>query len=309
MIEQLLSYRRLGLDVIPLKGKIPLVKWKDYVFNPNDFARPGVNIGVKAGLLPNGDHLWFVDLDSKEALGPFFEAHPNLKCVPLVSTSRGFHLWLTWKRPAKTRTFVGGEIRGEGAYVVAPPSVHESGHVYKFIVPLRGTPPMYDSEWLSVMRKERPAPDPSPKTAWKTEEPYDRWAHYKGVKRGSRHDTLLRMVGGMFNSGYTVEQAYAYAMEWNKRNSPPLGVVEIRRAVWGIYEQEKYDLRLPCAGCGAPWQGTHTRDHIVAIALGGSEDQENKQTLCAKCTKEKNSEDMRKIAAKRSEDSRNAHNT
>ncbi len=237
MIEQLLSYRRLGLDVIPLKGKIPLVKWKDYVFNPNDFARPGVNIGVKAGLLPNGDHLWFVDLDSKEALGPFFEAHPNLKCVPLVSTSRGFHLWLTWKRPAKTRTFVGGEIRGEGAYVVAPPSVHESGHVYKFIVPLRGTPPMYDSGWLSVMRKERPDTDPSPgpKSTWETEDPYDFASNYRGVKIGRRHTKLVQFLGALYDMGKTLDQAITSALKWNTSCGPPLSTTEVQFTVRNCY--------------------------------------------------------------------------
>ncbi|MCX5689637.1 MAG: bifunctional DNA primase/polymerase [Planctomycetota bacterium] len=48
--------------------------------------------------------------------------------VPTVKTGRGFHVYFRWPGQ-RTVKFEDGELRGEAAYCVAPPSLHESGWV------------------------------------------------------------------------------------------------------------------------------------------------------------------------------------
>lgn len=167
--SHLLIYRGLGMTPIPLRGKIPLVKWGTYTYNAADFLKPNVNIGVKGGLLASNDYLYFVDIDAKELLADFYGEHPTLMSAPLVSTSRGWHVWLTSKRSVKTCTFPEGEIRAEEAYVCAPPSIHASGHHYKFIKPLVGMPPTYDARWIAPVAQDKPSTNVIDVSTWETE--------------------------------------------------------------------------------------------------------------------------------------------
>jgi hypothetical protein len=49
---------------------------------------------------------------------------------PMVSTSRGVHLYFRADGPVQTRRLSWGEIKGEGSYVVIPPSLHPDGPRY-----------------------------------------------------------------------------------------------------------------------------------------------------------------------------------
>jgi len=51
----------------------------------------------------------------------------------VVKTKDGHHIWKQTYTPIKTKTGKKGELRGEGAYVMAPPSVHPSGHKYLLV--------------------------------------------------------------------------------------------------------------------------------------------------------------------------------
>jgi len=48
----------------------------------------------------------------------------------VVKTKDGHHIWKQTYTPIKTQKGKKGELRGEGAYVMAPPSVHPLGHKY-----------------------------------------------------------------------------------------------------------------------------------------------------------------------------------
>lgn len=51
----------------------------------------------------------------------------------------------------------------------------------------------------------------------------------------------------------------------------------------------------PCAKCGRPWKQSHQLDHIVALALGGKDEESNYQVLCVDCHRAKTREDLREI--------------
>jgi len=53
--------------------------------------------------------------------------------TPVVKTSRGYQVYLRVSQPEKKRRYPGGlDIQGEKSYVVAPPSIHPDGPMYRF---------------------------------------------------------------------------------------------------------------------------------------------------------------------------------
>jgi hypothetical protein len=53
----------------------------------------------------------------------------------IVRTGKGFHVYVRSVEPLRTRVrFIEGiDVKGEGSYVVAPPSIHPSGRAYSFV--------------------------------------------------------------------------------------------------------------------------------------------------------------------------------
>ncbi len=143
-----------GLFLIPLKGKHPLGKWKEerYRFDANRYEelledwRLGEreeypNVGVACGRTRNNWHLVVIDVD-REELGRELERKGLLPPTAKVRTSRGYHYYYKYygeeTRGRDLRSSLGLEleIKGEGQYVVGPPSIHESGLEYKWERPL-----------------------------------------------------------------------------------------------------------------------------------------------------------------------------
>jgi hypothetical protein len=84
---------------------------------------PHAGIGILTGS-PSGN-LVVVDIDCRPK-GVTFPV------TPTVETGRGLHLYLRSCSAVRTQEFRYGHVKGEGGYVVAPPSVHSSGDVYKW---------------------------------------------------------------------------------------------------------------------------------------------------------------------------------
>ena len=113
---------------------------------------PEANIGV-----PTGDGLVVLDFDSDEALR---EAKSRgLPSTLEVATAKGRHLYFAGEARSRVGLLPGMDIRGDGGYVVAPPSIHASGHVYEW----RSTPgevaplPEWIEQALSAPRREATA--------------------------------------------------------------------------------------------------------------------------------------------------------
>lgn len=241
IMDYLKEYLSIGLTPIPVRGKVANYHWKDYQFNPEDFTKPSTNIGLRTGLLPSGDYFYVIDLDKKELLGSFYESHLTLMCAPLVSTGRGWHIYLSWKEPVRTRHFEEMDIIC-GGYVVAPPSVHPNGHIYKFIVPLKGAPPSYNPEWLSIESiHTTPIVLDSQSDYGQGEQKKAAHGHIlAGAPQGYRHNTLIFYVGAMHRACFQEEEALSRALAWNRTCSPPLSIEEVKFTVRTCYE--KWDL-------------------------------------------------------------------
>jgi hypothetical protein len=257
-VAQLSQYLALGLVPIPLRGKRPFVRWKEWdphsIETLKPYIKTGVNWGVKTG--PN---LTVIDFDTKEAFLDFIvnNLEKLSEDTPIVKTGRGYHIWLKSIEPIRCQQFEGIDIKGEGGYVVTPPSRHPNGKEYKFIKPLNGHIPEIDLNELDFPRiKPSPSQPVTPhqkvkvksrKGAWALEKGFDLAELESGVKKGTRHTTLVRYVGWLINQELLYEQVMEEAKSWNARNRPPLSKAEVEATVkscWGRWGRDVPTITL-----------------------------------------------------------------
>ena len=97
--------------------------WKDTAFN----------IGLATGEVNN---LVVVDVDDEQIWAKFVATQGGLPQGPKVITGKGHHLYFAYPKGRQIRNRQapgnGFDIRANGGYVVAPPSIHHSGKVYRF---------------------------------------------------------------------------------------------------------------------------------------------------------------------------------
>lgn len=127
---------------------------------------PRAGIGLATG---SASRCWVLDIDGPEA-GAWYEAQlakhgPSLTLG--VETSRGFHLYFRWTEGAVVRNAQGlkavgapnVDVRGDGGYVCAPPTVHRSGSVYTWVRAEGFAREMAEApSWLLDIVKEKPRP-------------------------------------------------------------------------------------------------------------------------------------------------------
>lgn len=137
-------------------GKKPRIEWRPYQrrLPTSDelqswfgVGTPKSNIGIVTGFVSN---LYVVDADSPEGLA-WVEAHCGPTACRAVTGGRGEHRFyrLAVGQMARNRTHVAGQAvdgRGEGGYVVAPPSTHSSGGQYRWLE--LSTPADWNDEWF-----------------------------------------------------------------------------------------------------------------------------------------------------------------
>jgi Bifunctional DNA primase/polymerase, N-terminal len=156
-------YGSLGWQVFPVKprGKVPIIKggFKAASVSPAQIEAwwgkwPNANIGVATGFASG---LLVIDLDGPDALAAFKRLHSERSNQPLppaavVVTARGWHIYFAMGYGDPIRCSTGQDdekgidVRADGGYVLAPPSIHPSGHVYTWdLTLLDGTanPPLY----------------------------------------------------------------------------------------------------------------------------------------------------------------------
>ena len=147
MKEYALYYSRLGLAVFPIKpkSKQPLTEHglKDASKEPEQIESwwnrwPVANIGIATGAVSGG--LVVIDLDvdrdkgidGRVTLREWEAEHEKLPDNTwLAITGRGgYHYFYHDTSTVRNRTgiYEGIDIRGDGGYIVAPPSVHPNGN-------------------------------------------------------------------------------------------------------------------------------------------------------------------------------------
>jgi len=238
--QQLEKYMALGLHPIHLQGKVANYHWKEYRLIPGDiFAYKDCNWGLRTDKITDNCFFYVIDLDSKALLADFWEINTLPKHTPIVSTGKGFHIYLTWTEPVKSKRFIKIDIKGEGGYVVAPPSIHENGKQYKFIVPLNGKlPPLMDpAEIILPQQNNEPVYMAQDNITGKSDLAYDWDPIMFGVDEGNRNNVLVSYTGILIRRHFTEEEATAETFAWNEKNRPPLPKDEVIRTVHYLYKK------------------------------------------------------------------------
>lgn len=122
------AYLVNDVSILPLNGKKAAGRWQQYQewrMNWLEFTRINwhrCNVGIVCGAVSG--NLLVVDLDGREAVLKYISRWPELLQTLTVRTGRGYHLYYTVDHLPDNRRIGGIELRGNGCYVVAPPSVH-----------------------------------------------------------------------------------------------------------------------------------------------------------------------------------------
>jgi hypothetical protein len=248
IIDTALEYARRGWSVFPVKArdKIPATKngfkaaSTDEVEVRNLFAGRGeCNVGLATG--PESG-LWVLDLDGEEGIKAIEKLEEENGPLPesIVACTGGggrHHFFALNGEPIKNRAKLGNEpidVRGDGGYVVVPPSIHKSGSPYEWEIPLDAQELEEAPTWLVDLVT---ADNSDTSVGSKTEElvfevgSSDSLKDHPGAGEGSRHGTLLSLVGKDLARGKSSGEVERGALLWASRCNPPLDEKEARKIV------------------------------------------------------------------------------
>jgi hypothetical protein len=212
---------------------------------------PEANVGIRTGV-----DLFVVDLDGDagKATWSVLCEQWGLAVDTLRAITGGGGEHLLFKGTGKTTVGQlgrGVDTRGEGGYIVAPPSMHASGRRYRWDE--EGTPEM--AELPAVVRDAAGQPRPVPPG-----ESADTYIH------GGRNKALTSMAGAMRRRGASGEDILVMLLALNAhRCKPPLEEPEVKRIALSV-------ARYPPAseatreGAGADGEG-HASKAVRLMAL------------------------------------------
>jgi archaellum biogenesis ATPase FlaH len=234
LTEALYLSENLGWSIIPVSTeKKPLIEWKKYqeekstVEEITDWfvSYPNANIGVVTGKISN---LIVVDIDPRH--GGTDEELKHLPTVKSATGGGGWHYYFQYKDGVQNRAAIkpGIDIRGEGGYVILPPSLHISGKAYEWIV--------------------------SPEEASLLDYPYELfqggetkignndWATIlSGSPEGQRNTNATKVIGKLL-SAYPEQEwdefVFPLVRDWNNQNEPPLSLEELESIFNSLIKRE-----------------------------------------------------------------------
>lgn len=266
MLDQALAYLDRGYSIFPVctpvpgtsrchqhgscekPGKVPLVKWKAY-----ETERPSpeavrswwgrwsaANIGMATGPVSGID---VVDLDgdlaTREAI------NRGIDIGPWSYTGRvgGRHIWCQHRDDAP-RNFakVGGiDFRGEGGYVLLPPSLHHSGTRYRWATEPTGETLPELPRWINELAAEHSNGATGTATGLSMAPSAGaidvNYLVENGAPEGTRDDTLFRLAAKLRAQDFPIEVAFDLVERAAERCRPPFPLDEARAKVDSAYRR------------------------------------------------------------------------
>ena len=140
-LQAALAYaEKFNLSVIPVRpDKKPFIKWEQYQTKKATSEEirewwskwPKAMIGIVTGDISG---VFGIDCDNEDAYQKIQELLPDSFITCIARTPRGYHLYLVYPKGQTignaTGLMPGVDIRGEGGYIIAPPSVNGDGKAY-----------------------------------------------------------------------------------------------------------------------------------------------------------------------------------
>lgn len=247
MLEAALKYAGMGLAVFPLgyKKKTPATTdgFKSATTDKEQIKNwwgksPGDknNIGIATGAISG--NLVVIDIDKDEQKGKdgfkfFTEWLDEYGALPKTATAAtgrgGMHLLFRSEQPEKSRAgiYPSIDIRAEGGYIVAPPSVHPNGETYKWSSdPVISGIAKADNLVTAFLH---PLEDIE-KKAFQIE---------GEIIEGERNHTLFKAACSMRDKGFNEQAIYSAIMAENQSKCvPPLDDREVQTLVKSALKYE-----------------------------------------------------------------------
>jgi len=269
LLEKALDYADLDWAVLPLHsivdgkcscgdpncgspGKHPRTPHgvKDATTDPKTIIEwwtkwPDANIGIATG---SKSGFFVLDVDGEEGQRSLNELQAKYETLPetLETATGGGGRHLLFMQPPgltiknKVRIAPGLDIRGDGGYIVAPPSNHISGKRYEWVnyadVMLAEAP-----AWLLDLITNNTMQDTRHQNP--TNELNLAAKVLDGVPEGERNNTLFRYACRLRAQGLTYEEAKVLVLEAARRCDPPLPekeALQIVKSAWNY--RESYHL-------------------------------------------------------------------
>ncbi len=221
---------KLSVIPIPYGKKKSAIQWKPYQKRQpteqelNTWFHNNIktNIAVVCGEISG--NLVVLDCDSDEKFNEIAAIICNttgcediFSFTTIVKTYKGFHIYLKTAEPVKLMRFPKLDVKGEGGYVVAPPSLHPDGTFYTFTSDIK----------KSQIRKVNKLSDIG--LIFNNQGAIDDSNDNNPIFEGERNNTLTSIAGTMRNRGMT-QQAIESALliENQNRCNPPLAEYEVQ---------------------------------------------------------------------------------
>jgi len=245
-------YLARGWSVLPLKraDKRPLIVWEplqqaraDAATVTQWFARwPDANLGIVTGEISN---LIVLDVDPKHGgddslaeLERRFEKLPDTVEARTGGGGRHFYFAHPGGHVANRAGLRQGiDLRGDGGYIVAPPSLHPNGQRYDWAA---GRSP--DAVGLAALPRWLLFAGRGPR-ARRSLADWRALVH-DGVPEGERNTTVASLTGHLLWHGVDAQVALELMLAWNRaRCRPPLDDDEVARVVASI--ARLHDAKAP----------------------------------------------------------------
>ncbi len=251
-MQAAMGYRAAGWSVVPLRpgDKRPLIEWERFqheLASPATIAEwfrrwPDANVGVVSGEISN---LVVLDIDPSHG-GDASVGRPGAPVRAAARNreggGRGRHLYfahpigLVRNRAGLAQ---GVDVRGDGGYIVTPPSVHPSGRRYAW-VPGRSPGEMMPAALPRWIFASAGLP-----RAGRGREEWRRLVR-EGVPEGQRNSTIASLAGHLLWHGVDDEVALELLLAWNRlRCGPPLDDAEVAQVVFNIAEPHAHESAGP----------------------------------------------------------------
>ncbi len=245
LMDAALQYAAAGLAVFPCRpaSKKPATAHGllDATTNADAIrawwrAEPRANIAVATGRISN---IIAIDIDPRHggdgSMGTLIEQHgPLSETVESLTGGGGRHMFLVHPGGhvpcSQGKLAPGVDVKGDGGYVVLPPSIHPNGRVYAWgangtvgDAPLAPCP-----DWLvSLLHATSTVDEPIHPT------------NGNAIPEGQRNATLARLAGAMRRVGMSVTEILAGLNQINAdRCTPPLDAREVSRVASSIARYE-----------------------------------------------------------------------
>ncbi|MBB3208910.1 hypothetical protein FHS27_004744 [Rhodopirellula rubra] len=244
--ESALEYADRGWNALPLKPelKMPLESWKRLQEERATkdelkywFLETRNNIGIVTGKISN---LTVVDCDNQEAIEKYyFTTEPS----GLAVASPNGHHFYHYHAPGRNSQKDGLDVRNDGGYIVAPPSVNMRGEYYDWDSTEAMT--QFDPRWFEEPRKQL-------KSIMNTGLNYDvavascmnyvRQIEHAVSGQGG-HNACFRCackIADFVGSFLSIEDAMPILRDWNEGNKPPFSEQELLHKLRDAYRTKGY---------------------------------------------------------------------